>query len=206
LVGHLFGQQLPKDHSETVHVRLFVDLLFVPDDFGGHPLIGAHSGVLGALLFLSRESEVAQLHHIPILANQHVGAFEVAVEQVFHVVEVDHPFDDLVGDLYLFDLGELLVLFVELVEEAAVFEVLGDEDELVGRDADAHVEHDVGVLQVADDHHLLHEVLFVVVFAGLHVVFDGDLLADVLPFVDFAVAAFSDQLKFLQIFFFYEEL
>jgi hypothetical protein len=46
----------------------------------------------------------------------------------------------------------------------------------------------------------------VVVFAGLHVVFDGDLLADVLPFVDFAVAAFSDQLKFLQIFFFYEEL
>lgn len=121
-------------------------------------------------------------------------------------MEVDHALDDFVGDLNLFHFGELLALFVELIEEAAVLEVLSHEDELVGRDADAHVEHDVGVLQVADDHDFLHEVLFVVVLARFHIVFDGDLLTDVLALVDFAVAALSDELQLLQVLFLNQEL
>lgn len=61
-------------------------------------------------------------------------------------MQVDHALDDIKEDFDLLIASELLLLFVELVEEAAVLQVLSDEGVLVGSDAHPHVEHDVGML------------------------------------------------------------
>lgn len=68
-------------------------------------------------------------------------------------VEVDHTADDVVDDLVDLLGGEFCVVFVELVEEAPVLEVLGYEAVQGDLHAHAHVEHDVGVAEVVEDLH-----------------------------------------------------
>jgi hypothetical protein len=205
-VGDLFCDDFPDDDSEAVNVGLLVDFILVSDDLRGHPLVGSHPFVPLLLFFLAGQPEVAELDDVPVLPDEDVGAFEVSVQYVFHVVEIDHSLYDFVAYFYFFHFVEFLVLFVELVEEAAIIEVLGHEDELVGSDADSHVKDDVGVLEVADDHQLLHEVLLVLVPLGLHVVLYRDQLPDVLPLVNLSIPSFPDHLQLLDVLFLYQEL
>ena len=63
-------------------------------------------------------------------------------------------FDDVEGPL----VGEFLVLFVEVVEETAVWKELGYHSVLVIVDAHSHIENDWGMEESADELHLLDEV------------------------------------------------
>ena len=78
-VGNFLAEQLPQNNSEAVNIGELVNFVLVSDDLGRHPLISSHSFVFFLFLLLCRQTEVAELHLIPILANQHIWAFEVAV-------------------------------------------------------------------------------------------------------------------------------
>ena len=202
LIGDALAKKLPNDDSETVDVREFVYFLLVSNHLWRHPLESPQPiGVVVlplSFLLLAREAEIAELH-LPVLTDQHVGALEVPMQNLLHVVEVDHALDDIEQDFVLLGGGEFLLLFVELVEQRAIFQVFGDEGVLVGGDAHAHVEHDVGVFEVADDLQLLHEVLLVAVLARLQVVLYRDRLPHVLTLVDLTETALPNQLQLLDV-------
>ena len=67
------------------------------------------------------------------------------MEYLLHVVQVHHAFDNIEQDFDLFKGSELLLLFVELVEKTAVFEVFGDKSVFVCGDAHAHIKDNVRV-------------------------------------------------------------
>jgi hypothetical protein len=195
-IGDAFAEQFPDDDPKTVNISKLINLLLVADDLGCHPLEGPQSiGVmlLTALLLLPGESEVAELD-LPVLPHEHVGGLEVAVQDLLHIVEVDHALDDGKQHLRLLFRVEALPLLVELVEERPVLEVLCDERVLVGGYAHPHVEDDVGVLQITDDLQLLHEVFLVTVLPRLQVVLYCDQLAHVLTLIDLPESALADQL------------
>ena len=122
------------------------------------------------------------------------------MQDLLHVVEVDHALDDIEQDLFLLFLREFLLLFVQLVEQRTIFKVFCDEGVLVGGDAHPHVEHNIGVFEVADDLQLLHEVLLVSVLPRLQVVLYRDQLTHVLPLVYLTETSLSDQLQLLDVF------
>lgn len=128
------------------------------------------------------------------------------MEDLLHVVQVNHALDDGEQNLCLLIGLKSLLLLVQLVEERTILEVLSNEGVLIGSDAHAHVKHDIGVFQVTDDLELLHEVLFVPVLASLQVILDSDQLANVFAFVDLTEAAFTNQLQLLDVFFPYQEV
>lgn len=202
LVGDALAKKLPNDDSETVNVCEFVYFLLVSNHLWRHPLEGPQPISVIVLplsfLLLAREPKIAELH-LPVLPDQHVGALEIPMQNLLHVVEVDHALDDIEEDFVLFCGGEFLLLFVELVEQGAVFQVFSDEGVLVGGDAHAHVEHDVGMFEVADDLQLLHEVLLVAVLARLQVVLYCDRLPYVLTLVNLTETALPNQLQLLDV-------
>ena len=199
LIGYLLSQQFPDDDSKTVDICLLINFILVPDDLRRHPLIGANSFMFLMFLLLPRQPKITQFDHIPILTDQHVRTLQISMQDALHVMQVHHSFHNFIGDLDLLVFVELLMFFVELVEETPVVEVLRHQNELISCDADTHVEDDVGMFQVTDDHQLLHEVLLMSMSFGLHIVFYCDQLTDVLPLIDFPIPALSDQLQLLDV-------
>jgi hypothetical protein len=151
-----------------------------------------------ALLLLPRKTKIAQLH-LPVLPNKHVGTLQIPVQNLLHVVQIDHPLDNSKQNLGLFDRGKLLLFLMELVEEGPILKVLRDKGVLIGSDTHAHIKYDIGVFEVTDDLQFLHEVLLVAVLASLEVVLDGDQLPHVLPLVHLPEPALPDQLQLLYV-------
>ena len=114
------------------------------------------------------------------------------MQKVFHVVQIHHSFDYFVSDLNLLDLGELLLLFMELVEQTAILQELSDQDKLFSSNADTHIENYIGMFQVAYYHDFLHEILSMPMFCRFEVIFDRYFLTYVFTFVDFAVTSLTD--------------
>lgn len=167
LVGDLLAEEFPDDDSKAVDVCELVDLFLVADDLRGHPLEGAEPAlVLGAFLLLPRESEIAELD-LPVFAYEDIRALEVAVQDLLHVVQVDHALNDVEQNLHLLFGTKPPLLTVQLVEQAPVLQVLGDKSVLVSSDTHAHIKHDVGMFQVAYYLQFLHEVLLVPVLPRL---------------------------------------
>ena len=77
------------------------------------------------------------------------------MEYVFHVMKINHSFDNVIDDLKNFLFGELFFLFVDLIKQTSVLKVFSDELILVGGDANPHVKNDIGVFEAAEDFELL---------------------------------------------------
>jgi hypothetical protein len=114
------------------------------------------------------------------------------VQDLLHVVEVDHPFHDIEQNLDLLKGGKLLLFLVQLVKKTPILQILGNQCVLAGSDAHPHVKYYVRMLQVTNNLQFLHEVLLVSVLACLQVVLDCNQLPYIFSFVDFPKTTLSN--------------
>lgn len=73
------------------------------------------------------------------------------MKDLLHIVKVNHTLDYIKQDLYLLKWREFLLLFVELVEQTAIFEVFSDESILVCGDTHAHIQYNIRMFEVTYD-------------------------------------------------------
>ena len=79
-------------------------------------------------------------------------------------MQVHHGLHNCKRNLELLLFFELFVLLVQLVIQTAVLEILSDEGVTINCYAHPHVQHDVGMLEVADNFELLQEISLVCMF------------------------------------------
>ena len=147
IIRDFIGKKFPEKNAKTVDIWEEVHLLFF-HYLWGHPLIGANSSLIFLFwLFLSsRKSEIAQFN-FPVFIQENVGTFEITMEYVFHVMKINHSFDNVINDLKNFLFRELFFLLVDLIKQTSVFKVFSDELILVGGNANPHVKNDIGVFE-----------------------------------------------------------
>lgn len=110
-------------------------------------------------------------------------------------MKINHSLDDIIDNFEYFLLVELFFLFVNLVKETAVLQVLSDELVLISGNANSHVKNNIWMFETTQNLKLLEEVFLVLVFPCFYVIFDGHGTGHVLSFVDFAESALSDKLE-----------
>lgn len=120
-------------------------------------------------------------------------------------VEVVHTERNVLHNLEDAMIIKLGLLAVQVVKQTPLLQVLRDEEVIQALLTHAHVQHDVGVPQIADHLHLLQEVghLDLVLetaaqfLAPVHL--DGHLLTQPTPHVDFAVPTLPDLVEQVQL-------
>ncbi len=69
------------------------------------------------------------------------------MQDVFHVVKINHSLDNVVDDVKDLLFCELFFGLVDLIEKTAVLKVLSDQLVFFSSDADAHVKDYVGMFE-----------------------------------------------------------
>lgn len=68
------------------------------------------------------------------------------MDDVFHVVKVNHSVHDIIDYLNFLVRGEFLLLFVELVEQTSVLHILSNQGVFIGSYTHSHIEDNVRML------------------------------------------------------------
>ena len=128
------------------------------------------------------------------------------MQNIFHVLKVDHGFNYCIGDFNLLLFSKDTMLFVQLVIKTAIFEVLSDKSIPINSDTHPHVENHIRMFQIADDLQLLQKISFVCIFTRFKVLLNCDELTHILTLVDLAVCTLPYHLQELNILLFDEKL
>ena len=83
---------------------------------------------------------------------------------------------------------------MQLIEQTTIFKKLSYKDKFLCRDTNAHIEDNVRMFEVTDNHDFFHKIFTMSMFCSFKIIFYSYLLAYVLAFVDFAVTTLTDQL------------
>lgn len=89
------------------------------------------------------------------------------MQDLFHIVQVNHALNDGKKNLYLLLTSEMLLFLMELIKKTAIFKIFSDESVLAGSNAHSHVEDYVWMLQIRNYLQLLHEILLMPVLSCL---------------------------------------
>lgn len=122
-------------------------------------------------------------------------------------MEIDHALDYVVDDLELLFFCEFGLFYVQLIIKTAVLHELCDQKVFVHCDAEAHVQDDIGMLEVAKDMDLLHKLLTTfVTTAGFHVILYGYWALHESASWDLTIAPFTDHFNDFNVFLFDNEV
>jgi hypothetical protein len=116
IIRDFVREKFPKNNTKTIDIGEEVHLLFF-HDFGSHPLVGADSSLIFLFRFFlsSRKPKITEFN-FPVFIQEDVGTFEITMQDVFHVVKINHSFDNVIDDLKNFLFCEFFFLFVYLIK------------------------------------------------------------------------------------------
>jgi hypothetical protein len=116
LIRYLTGEHFPNQYAKAINIGIAL-ILIAFEYFRCHPMRRAHPNILLLIIFGGvdpTQAKITQLD-VPILIDQDVAAFQVAMQEVL-AVEVGHAQSHVFHYVEYLLLGEFLLLFVQVVE------------------------------------------------------------------------------------------